>query len=167
MAGAWAIRTAPTAAVRATATTRFTSGFVPFNPNDRRQFAREFREWSGDAEQLRRELSAAGVNPKDLDDVIRDLKQFGDERGYEDLKGLEKLQAAALERLQQFEFNLRKKAEPSQDVARALRVRRSAGRLPHGDRGVLPAAGEEQEIDGENANDQRRARGASQRFRIV
>jgi len=94
----------------------YTSGFAPFNPNDRRQFAREFREWSGDAEQLRRELSAAGVNPKDLDDVIRDLKQFGDERGYEDLKGLEKLQAAALERLQQFEFNLRKKAEPSQDA---------------------------------------------------
>jgi hypothetical protein len=94
----------------------FTSGFVPFNPNDRRQFAREFREWQGDAEQLRRELSAAGVNPRDLDDVIRDLKQFGDERGYEDLKGLEKLQAAALERLQQFEFNLRKKAEPNQDA---------------------------------------------------
>jgi hypothetical protein len=93
----------------------WTSGFVPFNPNDRRQFAREFREWQGDAAQLRRELSAAGVNPKDLDDVIRDLKQFGDERGYEDLKGLEKLQAAALERLQQFEFNLRKKAEPNQE----------------------------------------------------
>jgi hypothetical protein len=94
---------------------RFTSGFVPFNPNDRRQFAREFREWQGDAEQLRRELTAAGVSPKDLDDVIRDLKQFGDERGYEDLKGPEKLQAAALERLQQFEFNLRKKAEPNQE----------------------------------------------------
>ena len=48
--------------------------------------------------------------------MIRDLKQFGDERGYENLQGLEKLQAAALERLQQFEFSLRKKAEPSQDA---------------------------------------------------
>jgi hypothetical protein len=92
-----------------------TSGFVPFNPNDARQFARAFREWTGDAEQLRRELAAAGVNPKDLDEVIRDLRQFGDDRGYADVKGLEKLQAAALERLQQFEFSLRKKADPNQE----------------------------------------------------
>jgi hypothetical protein len=91
------------------------TGFVPFNPTDARQFAREFREWQGDAEQLRRELTAAGVNPRDLDDVIRDLKQFSDDRGYGDLQGLEKLQAAALERLQQFEFGLRKKADPNQD----------------------------------------------------
>ena len=75
----------------------------------------KFREWQGDAEQLRRELAAAGVNPKDLDEVIRDLRQFGDDRGYADVKGLEKLQASALERLQQFEFSLRKKADPNQE----------------------------------------------------
>ena len=51
--------------------------------------------------------------------MIRDLRQFGDDRGYADLKGLEKLQAAALERLQQFEFNLRKKAEPNQARSRS------------------------------------------------
>jgi len=64
---------------------------------------------------LRRELQNAGVAAKDLDDVIAQLQQLGNKGAYKDLAGLEKLQAAALEKLQTFEFNLRKKAEPNQD----------------------------------------------------
>ena len=89
-----------------------TSGVQPF---DARQFARQFREWQGDAQQLRRELQNAGVNPKDLDDVIAQLQQLGNEGAYGNPEGIEKLQQAALEKLQTFEFNLRKKAEPNQD----------------------------------------------------
>jgi hypothetical protein len=89
-----------------------TSGFQPF---DARQFARQFREWQGDAQQLRRDLQNAGVPAKDLDDVIAQLQQLGNENAYGNPEGIQKLQQAALEKLQTFEFNLRKKAEPSQD----------------------------------------------------
>ena len=89
----------------------------------------QFREWQGDAEELRRELQHAGVNPRDLDEVIRDLRQFGNERRLRRPEGLEKLQAAALEKLKKFEFNLRRKAEPAR-IARAVGIRRSAGGLP-------------------------------------
>ena len=46
---------------------------------------------------------------------MRQLQQLGEERAYGNPEGMEKLQQAALEKLQTFEFNLRKKAEPSQD----------------------------------------------------
>src|SRR4029077_16512793 len=68
-----------------------TSGFRPFAP---RQFAREFRNWQGDADQLRRDLAAAGVNARDLDEIVNQLRQLGDERSYENLEGVDKLQAA-------------------------------------------------------------------------
>src|SRR5215813_12688535 len=93
---------------------RTTSGNRPFDP---RQFAREFRNWQGDADQLRRDLSAAGVNPRDLDDIVNQLRQLGDEGAYSgNLEGVDKLQAAALEKLQAFEFSLRKKANPDQET---------------------------------------------------
>src|SRR4029077_10883984 len=90
-----------------------TSGYRRFDP---RQFAREFRNWQGDADQLRRDLSAAGVSPRDLDEIVNQLRQLGDERSYENLEGVDKLQAAALEKLQAFEFGLRKKANPEQET---------------------------------------------------
>jgi hypothetical protein len=89
-----------------------TSGFRPFDP---RQAAREFRNWQGDADQLRRDLSGAGVNPRDLDEIVNQLRQLGDERAYGNLEGIDKLQTAALEKLQAFEFGLRKKVNPDQD----------------------------------------------------
>src|SRR5262252_7636002 len=93
---------------------RTTSGNRPFDP---RQFAREFRNWQGDADQLRRDLSAAGVSPRDLDDIVNQLKQLGDEGAYSgNLEGVDKLQAAALAKLQAFEFSLRKKANPDQET---------------------------------------------------
>ena len=66
-------------------------------------------------EALRRDLQNAGVNAKDLDDVIAQLQQLGNEGAYGNPEGIGKLQQAALEKLQTFEFNLRKKAEPNQD----------------------------------------------------
>jgi hypothetical protein len=87
-------------------------GYGPWNHDDIRQFRREFREWAADAERLRRELAAAGVNPRELDEILRGLRGLDDERLYADPRGLEKLQAAALERLQKFEFELRKQVDP-------------------------------------------------------
>jgi len=51
------------------------------------------------------------MNPRDLEDVLRDLRQFENDRLYADPQGLEKLQAAAIEKLKKFEFSLRRKAD--------------------------------------------------------
>jgi hypothetical protein len=85
------------------------NGFL--NPDDRRQFAREFQELGRDAQQLRQALQAAGINPQDLDQVTRGLAQGENTNAYSDLKGLQQLQASALEQLKKFEFNLRKKLD--------------------------------------------------------
>jgi hypothetical protein len=82
-----------------------------WNPDDIRQFRNQWREWANDAEALRRQLQQAGMNPRDLDDVLRDLRQFENDRLYADPQGLEKLQAAAIEKLKKFEFSLRRKAD--------------------------------------------------------
>jgi len=74
-----------------------------------RQFTRQFQELNRDAQQLRQQLQAAGINPADLDAVMRGLTQGQQASIYDDPNALAKLQAAALERLKQFEFNLRKK----------------------------------------------------------
>jgi hypothetical protein len=84
--------------------------------DDIRQFRREFREWQGDADALRRQLEASGVNPRDLDAVIRDLRTLDSDQVYADPAGLEKLQAAALERLKKFEFELRKRVDSDHDA---------------------------------------------------
>jgi uncharacterized protein DUF4175 len=86
-----------------------------WNPDDIRQFRGQFREWANDAEALRRQLQQAGVNPRDLDDVLRDLRALDNDRVYVDPKGLEQLQAAAIDKLKRFEFTLRRKADSGND----------------------------------------------------
>ena len=82
-----------------------------WNPDDIRQFRNQWREWANDAEALRRQLQQAGMSPRDLEDVLRDLRQFENDRLYADPQGLEKLQAAAIEKLKKVEFALRRKAD--------------------------------------------------------
>jgi Domain of unknown function (DUF4175) len=86
-----------------------------WNPDDIRQWRREYREWTQDAEALRRQLQASGVNPRDLDEIIRDLQRFDNDRMYVDPRGLELLQAAALDKLKKFEFGLRRKIESNNE----------------------------------------------------
>ena len=90
-------------------------GYGRWNPDDIRQFRGQFREWANDAEGLRRQLQQAGVSPRDLDEVLRDLRAFDNDRVYADPNGLEQLQAAAIEKLKKFEFALRRKADAGND----------------------------------------------------
>jgi len=82
-----------------------------WNGDDIRQFRREFREWANDAEALRRQLQTAGVNPRDLDEVLRQLRGMDNDQVYADPRGLEQLQAAAIDKLKKFEFTLRRNTE--------------------------------------------------------
>jgi hypothetical protein len=76
-----------------------------------RQFRNDFREWQNDAQALRRELSQAGVDTKDLDGILRDLRAFDSDAAFTDGNSLALLQAQALDKLKKFEFGLRRKSE--------------------------------------------------------
>lgn len=79
----------------------------PLGPDEVRQLRRELRERMADAQQLRRDLQALGVDPRDLDQVIRDLRLF-DQRIEANPLGLAELQASLVERARRFEFALRR-----------------------------------------------------------
>ena len=68
-----------------------------------------------DQEALRRQLQQAGVDPKDLNDIIRDLTRFDNDRLYADPNGLSQLQAQVTDKLKKFEFTLRRKADAGND----------------------------------------------------
>jgi hypothetical protein len=76
---------------------------------DARQLRREYQERVREAEDLRRVLAEAGVSTRDLNDVINQLRQFDSDKLFNDPKALEQLHAAALAKLKEFDFNLRKK----------------------------------------------------------
>ena len=86
-----------------------------WDPNDVRQFRRDFREWAADAEALRRQLQQNNVNPRDLDDIIRDLYRFDNDRLYADPNGLAQLQAQVTDKMKKFEFSLRRKTDAANE----------------------------------------------------
>jgi hypothetical protein len=81
-----------------------------YTNGDARQLRREYQERLREAEDLRRVLGEAGVSTRDLNDVINQLRQFDNDKLFNDPKALEQLHAAALTKLKEFDFNLRKKA---------------------------------------------------------
>jgi len=91
-----------------------------YSPDDVRQFRNELRQWQNDAQDLRNRLSQAGVDAKELDQIIRDLKGLDSEQNFVDPANLLALQAAALDKLKRFEFGLRKKAESNNKEELAL-----------------------------------------------
>ena len=80
-------------------------------PGDIRQFRGEARQFANDAAQLRRMVQGQGVDPKVLDEVLRNLKALDDDRVYQDAATLERLQSAVAEGMKRFEFSLRRQAE--------------------------------------------------------
>ena len=82
-----------------------------FDPGDIRQFRGEARQFATDAQQLRRMVQGQGVDPRALDDVLRNLRALDDDRVYQDAAALERLQTAVAEGMKRFEFNLRRQAE--------------------------------------------------------
>ncbi len=91
-----------------------------FSPDDVRQFRNELRQWQNDAQELRNRLGQAGLDAKELDQVIRDLKGLDSDQNFVDPANLLALQAAALDKLKRFEFGLRKKAESNNKEELAL-----------------------------------------------
>lgn len=86
-------------------------GAPRFTPGDVRQFRREVRERRGDLEELRGDLRSLGVDAAELEDIVAALRALDDERVYRDLDEIERLQAAAIQRLKEFEYALRRQVE--------------------------------------------------------
>ena len=86
-------------------------GGYGYSPEDMRQFRRELQEWQTETEALRRDLVEAGVDPRDLDAILRDIQGLDSDRIWANPQSLQALQASALERLRQFEFSLRRQIE--------------------------------------------------------
>ena len=84
-----------------------------FNPDDVRQWRGEARQWLADAEQLRRLVQGQGqrLDTRQLDEVLRGLRALQDDRIYQDVEELQRLQSAVSENMKRFEFGLRRRAE--------------------------------------------------------
>ncbi len=76
---------------------------------DPRQFQREARERRTEAEALRRELQALGVDPRELDALIGTMRALDNARVYTDLDEVARLQTQVAEGFRRFEFDLRRK----------------------------------------------------------
>ncbi len=76
-------------------------------PPGARQFAREFRERVGDAEELRDRLAGEGMQTTDLDAVVRAMRDF-EEEFQGTTRGLDELSSDVIDGLKLFEFWLRR-----------------------------------------------------------
>jgi hypothetical protein len=94
-----------------------TQGSYP--PGAARQFSNEAQQALQDAQGLRSALANAGAGKEDLaalEQVLNNLKGLGSPNAYNDPAATQQLAAAAMEKLQTVEFNLRKKVEKSNQL---------------------------------------------------
>jgi hypothetical protein len=82
-----------------------------FTQEDIRQFRGEARQWTREAEQLSRQLRQQRIDPKELDEILRNLRRLDDERVYQDVEELARLQSQVSEGMKRFEYGLRRKIE--------------------------------------------------------
>jgi hypothetical protein len=82
-----------------------------FNAEDVRQFRGELQRWTREAEQLRRILQGQKIDPKEIDAMLRNLRQLDDDRVYRDVEEIQRLQAQVTDSAKRIEYDLRRKLE--------------------------------------------------------
>jgi hypothetical protein len=87
------------------------------SPEDIRQLRNEARQYSNDARDLRGVLRGESIDANELDQVISKLKELEDDRVYQDVAELARLQSFVAEGLKRFEFGLRRKVEGDASAA--------------------------------------------------
>jgi hypothetical protein len=87
------------------------------SPEDIRQLRNEARQYSNDARDLRGVLRGESIDANQLDEVISKLKELEDDRAYQDVGELARMQAFVAEGLKRFEFGLRRKVEGEASAA--------------------------------------------------
>jgi hypothetical protein len=87
-----------------------------FDPQDVRQWQREFRERGSEAQELQRLLNAENFGDVgDLNEVIQAMRELDDSRIYRDADEIARLQSFVLEGLKRFEYRLRREVDGDSD----------------------------------------------------
>jgi hypothetical protein len=74
------------------------------------------RQWTGEARELRDDLTAEDIDPRELDEILSALRELDDPRVYQDVAELQRLQSIVAEGLKRFEFGLRRQTEAGDDT---------------------------------------------------
>ena len=64
----------------------------------------------GEARALREQLREQGVDARELEDIMRRMRELDAERTYRDVEALNRLQTFVAERMKRFEYTLRERA---------------------------------------------------------
>ena len=76
-----------------------------------RQFRNEARQWTREAENLRKYLQQQRIDPKELDAILRNLRALDNDKVYQDASELARLQSQVTEGVKRFEYGLRRRLE--------------------------------------------------------
>jgi hypothetical protein len=76
-----------------------------------RQYRSEVQRWTREAEQLRRMMQGEKIDPKEIDAMLRNLRQLSDDRFYKDAEELARLQTQVSDSAKRIEYDLRRKLE--------------------------------------------------------
>jgi hypothetical protein len=86
-------------------------GTTGFDPQDIRQWQREFRQRAAEAQDIRRLLREEDFEVGDLDEVIQRMRELDNMRVYQDAEAIARLQTFILEDLKRFEYRLRREVD--------------------------------------------------------
>jgi hypothetical protein len=86
-------------------------GGARFSSDDIRQFRGEVRQRAADAEQLRRMLKDQKIDAKDLDEILRGLRQLDSDSPYQNPEALARLEGAVTSNIKRFEYMLRRRLD--------------------------------------------------------
>jgi predicted ABC-class ATPase len=89
-----------------------------FNAEDIRQFREEARRFAAEGRQLRDALRQQNIDARELEEILRKLRELEDSRTYKDVNELLALQSYVAEGMKRFEFSLRRKV--GEDDSRAI-----------------------------------------------
>jgi len=84
---------------------------IEFDPDDIRQWQREFSQRLGEAQDIRRLLQEEQFSAADLDAIIRQMQELDNTRVYQDSAEIARLQTYLREELKRFEYRLRREVD--------------------------------------------------------
>jgi uncharacterized circularly permuted ATP-grasp superfamily protein len=84
---------------------------VRLTPEDIRQLSAEARQYTSEAQELRGMLRGENIDPRELDEIVNALRKLQDDRIYQNVEELARLQAFVADNLKRFEFGLRRQVE--------------------------------------------------------
>jgi hypothetical protein len=88
-----------------------------FNPEDVRQFREEARRFANEGRQLRDFFREQKLDARELEEILRKLRELEDSRVYQDVQELLALQSFVSEGMKRVEYTLRRKLGEETDRA--------------------------------------------------